>query len=83
MERGFPFLELLPFWGFLSVYLSFDPESYLAALNLDLKVLNCPKRGNLLRNTLQEKGLGGNLKINVVSHSCCTVTDLGQNVFQL
>lgn len=38
------------------MYLSFDLETSLAALNLDLKkMLTCPMRGNLCCTTLQEK----------------------------
>lgn len=31
------FFPVLRLWSFLSVYLPFDPETYLAALNFDIK----------------------------------------------
>lgn len=48
----FCFSLVLLFCCFMSVYLSFDPETFLDALNFRLKrFLNCPRRGNLRYTT--------------------------------
>lgn len=58
----FTFL-LCYFSGAFCLRTSFDPATYLAALNLKLKKLNCPKGGNLFCNTLQEKRFVKNVKL--------------------